>query len=213
MDSRLQSDAEALKTALRRSQIGLRVAIPGRVQSFDPNTQQVTVVPTIRKYVTIDGVQTTVEIPPIIKVPLVFPYAQTLGFALTLPISPGDMVLLVVADRSIDNWTEFSGIQNPVETVEPRAHDLTDSLAIVGAVPEPLALPNYQTNALELRNQDRSMRVTMTDNAIEIAAGSTVLTINRDGNIVTNADIISGGVSQQTHTHPGDSGGTTGGPN
>lgn len=220
MDNRTQSESDALKTMIKRMGAGMRMAIPAKVTSFDVITQMVTAVPVIRKIQTIDGVKKTIEMPPVINVPMVFPHGQTAGFALTVPILPGDTVLLIIADRSIDKWVEFSGIQDPVESVESRAHDITDSLAIVGATPNPVALANYQTDGIELRNKDRSMSVKVTNNKIVLTAGSKSFTMNKDGNITTDADItttgdvIAGTISLKTHVHGGvQSGGSnTGGP-
>ena len=255
MDTSTQDESEALKTIMRRNKASIRTAVPGRVQSFNAAEQTVTVTPVIRKFVTLDDEQTTLEMPPVVKVPLVFPYAQTAGFALTIPISKGDMVLLVIADRSIDNWVQFSGIQNPVEDIEPRMHDITDSLAVVGATPIPLALPDYQTASIEMRNRNRSTRVTVTDDEVQIrnTAGASI-TLNDDGSVRIDSptqitqcaptmnwitdninvspksgadveanmfdltlrvkDLITPQVSSYNgHTHPGDSGGTTGTPN
>jgi hypothetical protein len=173
-----QNDVGALATIVAKALAGLRSSIPATVIDFDAATQAVTARPNIRAVRTLDGVRETLGLPDVLRVPLVFPYAHTAGWALTLPIQAGDQVLLVVADRSIDNWVDNSGVQDPHESVMPRTHDLTDSLAIIGATPAPLALANYQTGALELRNAARDTRVTLQDSLIEIvqAGASVVLT-------------------------------------
>lgn len=228
MDNTFQSDTDAINTMVRNQMAKNRTSIPGKVIEFDAATQTVTVVPVIRKTITIDQVVTRIDMPPIVKVPLVFPHAQTLGFSVTMPISPGDMVLLVVADRGIDNWAEFGDIQNPIGDSSPRMYDITDSLAIVGATPLTLAVSDYQTNAVEIRNGDRSVRVSVKETEVNIVAGSSDISVKNDGTIIVNAttvtvngnitvtggDVTADGISLKTHVHGGvtPGGGITGVP-
>jgi len=234
-DTRNQSDADELKLTIDRLIARARTAIPARVDAFDAATQLVTASPLIRKIQTIDGVKTTVNVAQVVQVPLLIPYAQTAGFALTLPIQAGDTVLLVVADRSIDNWREFGGVQDPVETTVARHHDLTDSLAIVGCTPDPQALSGYLTNGIEIRNSDRSVRASLFADRVELVAGTSQIVINNDGTITMTApgdvtitgnvsvtgtitatgEITGNGVALSTHTHGGvtTGAGNTGAPN
>jgi hypothetical protein len=256
LDRTFQDENQALKTAFDRFMTQMRIAIPARVESFDPETQLATCVPAIRKVITKEGEKEFINLPPVIEVPMIYPHAQTAGFALTLPIQKGDSVLLVIADRSIDRWVEFGNIQDPVEDVEVRHNDITDSLAIIGATPMPQALPSYQTNAIEIRNRARDTRITLDNDTVEITnASGAQIKLNADGSIDINSptalnfaaptinwianainssrysgsgdiiasmagmlltvkDLITGAVSSyNNHTHPGDSGGTTGTPN
>lgn len=188
MDRTFQDDAQALKTAIDRFTAQMRYAVPAKVTGFDPATQLATCVPAIRKLIAIDLEAEYVDIPPIIRVPVIYPHAQSQGFALTLPVAKGDDVLLIVSDRSIDQWVEFGGIQNPHEPIELRHNDLTDSLAIVGATPSPRALANYLTDGIELRNKDRSTRVTVLEESVEIRnSGGASVTLNSDGSVTIDS--------------------------
>lgn len=53
--------------------------------------------------------------------------------------------------------------------------------------------------------------IEMTADAVTITAGGTTMTIDASG-VDVNADVVADGVSLKAHTHPGDSGGTTGPP-
>lgn len=220
MDRTFQDDAQAIRTAIDRFTAQLRFCIPAKVIDFDEEKQLATCVPAVRKLVTKEGKQEFIDLPSIIKVPVIYPHAQTAGFALTLPIKPGDQVLLCVADRSIDKWVDFGEIQNPHEPVELRHNDLTDSLAIIGATPCPFALANYQTDGIELRNKNRSVRVKVTDSLVELVAGDAKITVNKNGDIIlnaggstltvknggdiiTNVDIVIDGISFLDHVHGG----------
>lgn len=192
MDTRNQSDSDALKTIINRKLVNVRTAIPGEITKINTGTNNsitsVEVVPGVQRIQTIDDQKTLITMPPVLTVPLVYPHAQTLGYAMTIPVSVGDEVLLIVADRSIDNWTENGGIQPPVESTVSRMHSITDSLAIVGATPMNRALSEYQTDRIEIRNSDRSTRVSLRDDEIEIRTSQGNITVNDSGITATVGD-------------------------
>jgi len=178
MDLRGQSESGALLETVRREMSRAYTHTPGTVINFDSVTQLAVIRPNIRRYITIDDERITVDMPEVVRVPLVMPYAHGAGFALTLPVRPGDQVLLAVCDRSIDNWVDNSGVQSPAQPVQSRSHHITDSLAIVGANPAPVALANYFSQGLELRNRDRSVRMSITDSNAVITVGDSVITVD-----------------------------------
>ena len=183
MDHQGESDTEALATLIERLIARIETSIPGIVKSFDSNRQILVVEPAIRKIQTIDGEQTFLNVPPVIEVPMAFSHAQTLGFALTVPISQGDSVLLEIAHKSVDDWVRFGKIQNPAEPVVSRHHQITDSLAVIGLTPVSQALPNYLTDGIEMRNRDRSSRVTVKDGLVEAFAGPVEMVLNENDQI------------------------------
>lgn len=66
-------------------------------------------------------------LPTVCNVPLMLP---SCGVAvLDLPVTIGDVVLLVHADRSIDIWLEGDGTK-VVDPQDPRLHNMTDAFAI-----------------------------------------------------------------------------------
>lgn len=82
---------------------GLRVAMPGIIQSFDPDTVTCIVQPAIYgQKVGDDGKVVSEAIPIIPDVPVVFPRGG--GCTLTFPVKQGDECLLVFSDRCIDFW-------------------------------------------------------------------------------------------------------------
>lgn len=212
MDTRGQGEQEDIVVLIKRLIARARTNTPGVVTRVSDDGQTVEVAPAIRKFVTLDGVQTSVDIPPIIEVPLIMPHAQTLGFSLTLPVSVGDEVALMICDRSIDAWVEFGGIQNPNEPVTSRTHNITDSLAIIGATPEPRKISDFQLDRMEMRNADRSVRVSLGTDSLELTFGATSITlsatginisgaITTDNTITATGDVLGAGVSLSTHTH------------
>ena len=88
----------------------LRCALPGIVESFDPETQTASVRPALRKG--------SFPLPVIRDVPVFFPGSR--DSAITWPISEGDGCLLVFADRDTE------------DPAGGRRHSLSDAFAFVG---------------------------------------------------------------------------------
>ena len=112
----------------------LHCALPGIVESFDPEWQTVTVRPALKRM----GRGEVVEAPFIRDVPVFFPGTRTQG--ITWMVEPGDECLLIFADSAIDGWFE-SG-----EAAEPesgRMHDWSDAFVFVGFRSKPNALQAF----------------------------------------------------------------------
>lgn len=244
MDRREHLDdvEESLRLAIEGAQARIWTALPGVVVAVDLAKQTVSVQPSIYGEVTgADGVVTRVALPLLVDVPLVWPRAG--GFALTLPVTAGDEVLVVFAARCIDAWWQNGGTGVPME---PRMHDLSDGFALLAPTSQPRVLADVQTDGIELRNDDRSLYVRVSNDAIRIrgniihegnlvqtgtqqvsglisangglaAQGGTGTTVSITGNVVhTGGTLVSGGKNVgATHTHSGVQGGpsNTGVPN
>jgi hypothetical protein len=133
---------EAFGERLKR-EIG--VCLPGTVESYDADTQLATV--RIDLKVPIrgeDGTDQEAEsIPPIANVPVVHPSGG--GYFAHFPLTNGDPVVLVIADRSLDIWQEKGG------EVDPKwrhTHEITDCFAFPGGRPKPKALGDTPANEL-----------------------------------------------------------------
>lgn len=192
--------------------------IPAHVVAFDPKTQLAQLELGIKR-VDIDG--KTYTPPPIIDSPVLFPGD---GWAVEYQIDPGCEGLALFSQRCIDGWVSSGGVaDNPLA----RFHDMQDALFIPGFRPMPTVLPKFQNNGIRLRNRagahwvwlknDGSITIENGAGHIRMAADGTVtingVTIGTDSNVTTPADVVASGISLSSHTHPGDSGGTTGAPN
>ncbi|NWC62906.1 Gp138 family membrane-puncturing spike protein [Cedecea sp. P7760] len=234
-----QQTAQAIADSVS-SQI--RVAMPGIIQSFDPDAVTCTVQVALR------GVagNESVELKPLVDVPVIFPRGG--GCTLTFPVKAGDECLLIFADRCIDFWWQSGGVQ---ETVDPRQHDFSDAFAIVGPQSQAHKISGISMDAAQLRTDDGAAFVEvaaghevtvqtpgkLTANALggtEITSPTIVLngavTINGTlsqgmgeggggatmlGPITVTNDVTAGGVSVKNHTHKGvePGSGNSGGPN
>ena len=177
-----------------RKMMEMRVCMPGVILDFDPVAQTVTAQPSIKMKAGMeeDGhMGKYVDLPPILNVPLVIPYAQGAGLLMTVPIRSGDECLLVFADRAIDHVAEFGGVQptpiGPMEaTSHPRAHHLTDAICIPGFIPERKAVPAYSTENIELRDRERKNFISLGPDGIIITDGEATWSM-REGKLTIDA--------------------------
>lgn len=179
----------------------VNTAIPARVLEYDPEERRASVQPTVKRRYK-DG--SVVSRAPITDVPVVFPSAG--GGTITFPVKPGDTVLLIFSQRSIDRWVQSEG--GEVDPLDNRKHDISDAIAIPGLAPFPAALPADPDN---VTIEFGSVSINLTPGgAVEITAPGGV-TIN--GDVTVDGDVVADGISLKEHVHSGvSSGGSTSGP-
>ncbi|QZN96396.1 Gp138 family membrane-puncturing spike protein [Symbiopectobacterium purcellii] len=208
LKSQTDSEQEMLRTATDQLSAAIRVALPGIVQSFNPDTVTCVVQPSIRGQDTdADGNVSSLPLPLLVDVPVVFPRGG--GCTLTFPVSPGDECLIIFADRCIDFWWQSGGVQEPADD---RMHDFSDAFVIVGPQSQAKKISGISTSAAQLRTDDgaafvevasgHDITVTTPGKLTASAQGGTEIT---SPSIVLNGDVtINGNLSQGM----GSSGGT-----
>lgn len=160
------SDTEMFRSMGDSWQNVLRVACPGIIQSFDSETQTVTVQLALRENITKpDFTKEWINLPLLLDVPIVIPRAGE--YCLTMPIREGDECLVIFADMCIDAWFTYGGIQNQIEK---RRHDLSDGFAILGTWSQPNRIENYSIDSCELRTLDNRTNISIKPNEININA-------------------------------------------
>ena len=119
--------------AISQGKADMHTGMPAKVESYDAATQKVSVQPVIKgRYE--DG--ETFDEPIIPDVPLCYPSGA--GYMITWPLEKGDYVMLVFAERSIDEWLDQGGDGKEAQSL--RRFDAADAVAIPGIRPfaEPL---------------------------------------------------------------------------
>lgn len=182
---------------------GLRVALPGIIQSFDPEAVTVTVQPAIKGSTRqADGSTVSVVLPLLVDVPVIFPRGG--GVTLTFPVTAGDECLVVFGDRCIDFWWQNGGVQEPGS--DARQHHLADGFALVGPQSQAQKISGISTSAAQLRTDDgaafieldpgsHAVNVTTTGRLTAIAQGGTEITspeIVLNGNVTINGNLSQG---------------------
>lgn len=172
LGSKEQADAQLAQAIMS----AMRVAMPGIIQSFDPDAVTAVVQPAIKGAEQDEsGDEVSVNLPLLVDVPVVFPRGG--GCTLTFPVKAGDECLVIFADRCIDFWWQSGGIQEPVDE---RMHDLSDAFCIVGPQSQAKKIGGISTTAAQLRTDDGSA-------FIEVAAGHDV-TVKTSGKLTASAD-------------------------
>jgi len=125
---------------------GVRVALPGLVQTYDPTTQTCSVQPLVQDGVYDEsGTRIAERLPVVASVPLCFPGSG--AFSVTWPVKPGDTVLLVFSSSSIDRWLALGG---EVDPIDDRRHHITDAIAIPGLRDLGHVLPSSAVDATSM---------------------------------------------------------------
>ena len=188
--------ADAIGEALSN----LHTATIAKVTAVQEKT--ISVQPVINRVV--DG--KSIQLPQFTKVP---PLLMQGGGSYTAhPITVGDYCLFILTERCFDRWYSGSDFQDPAEF---RMHDYSDGIAIVGINPKAgaLTIPSVIQQTGDT-NQDGDY--TRQGSLVQIGDMTITGHLHVYGEITCTGDVVAGGISLRNHTHPGDSGGTTGGP-
>ena len=185
-------DAQALKELFRRVLYGVHTSMPGVVKGFYKfkGIYVVTVQPVIQQIDTIDDVSSLRAIDPIPNVPICCPYSQTLKLSMTVPIQVGDEGMIHFSERSLDNWLDKGGVQAPAEPVQPRSHDLADAVFVPGIQAVPYPIENWSADAIEIRNEDATVALSVSADAVSMRSASQLVSLPGDGNVYIVGDIV-----------------------
>ena len=122
------SAADALRSAIRAQLREARVCLPARVERYDASLQKADVWPLLYDaHVDEAGTRIASALGVVSNCPVVWPGGG--GMRLTFPLAPGDTVLCLFCDRSLDAWLSHGGAVDPVD---PRAHHLSDGIVLAG---------------------------------------------------------------------------------
>ena len=169
IEDRLKDDAQALRKLFDRFSAGLHVAAPGIIQTFNADTQTVTVELAIKERVTLDGddnnTRTTEDktLPILLDVPIVIPRAG--GYIVTMPIQAGDECLVIFADTCIDSWFQSGFTQSQMFK---RRHSISDGFAILGTWSQPRKISEYSTDSMQIRNDAGDSLVEVKDGVVNV---------------------------------------------
>jgi hypothetical protein len=116
---------DIIAAATARAARNLRVSEVARVESYDPVTGKISATPWIEEGVEgEDGARRSVRQETISNIPVAWPGGG--GMRITFGLKPGDTVLLVYSDSSLDRWLVRGGFVDPADD---RAHHDSDCVA------------------------------------------------------------------------------------
>lgn len=208
-EARLHTLEQAFQASEWQLMCQLRVAIPGTIESFDPQKQTVTVQLAIRENILLNLKPTPVTIRPIVDVPIIMMRAG--GYTLALPVGIGDECLVIFGDMCMDSWWASGGVQN--QDIR-RRHDLSDGFAIIGPWSQPRVLPNFPTATAQLRSDDGLTKVEVDSNGtVTVQAQHVIINGATDVHVNGNGQTFIEGKNFLLHRHTGvQTGGGTSGP-
>lgn len=153
----------------------LRVCLPAVVVSFDAVNQLVTVQPAIQEAIKLNLIPTPTSLPQLPQ--LQVGMFRGGGFAITLPLQAGDEGWVIFNDFCINAWKKSGGTQNNQE--ERRRHDLSDGWFLPAGWSKPRNLSAYSTTGLQIRSDDGTTSVTVSDGSIVATpdSGTTEITL------------------------------------
>lgn len=160
---RLHNDTSAIKAAVRKLSSTLRVGMPGVITAFDENTQLCSVQLTVTENVNNNGKIEQTPIQILDDVLLILPGDSE--WTITFPKLVGSECYVHFADMCISAWHNSSGVQNQEVT---RRHNLSDGFAVLAPRSRPNVIPDYSTDALEIRKLDGSVGISLDDTTITL---------------------------------------------
>lgn len=185
---------ELLLRAFEKFSTELCVAYPARILSYDDSIGQAKVQVLIQRIYR-KG-KTFTNFPALSKVPVIFPQGQW-GF-IKFPLSAGDLVLLIFADRSLDSWLNGTGQATPPFDI--RQHHISDAIAIPGLYPSQNTNQQTKIGAVEinLKGSTKIAIINSTGELIDLFCQAinyvvTTITFNNGGGSTgppTNATIL-----------------------
>ena len=221
MDNSVIDDFTAERQRFDRMMLGVHTSIPGiicKVYCLVPNKAVfVDVQPAIKMKIAKPGEAITfLDLPVIERVPICLAHSEQAGLFITIPIKVGGVGEIRFQERSIDNFIKSGDVSFPAEgnkQVSPRHHDLTDAVFVPGVYTKASALTNWNQDAIELRNTDRSVFMSIYADRIE-GKGTLNWTgdMNITGTVAATVDVKAATISGRYHVHVDPQGGSVAQP-
>ena len=197
----MQEFTSELKSFTKDAISEIHTALPGRIESFNPDRCEADVVP-YGRFKKADGEM--MAFPKIPGVPVLIPQGAGQNAAIAYPVKAGDECLLLFSEQTLELWR--SGAESKTDL----RFDLQNAVALVGlfAKPSPLMKEAAQKNAVVIANNGTKITL-LPSGGVEIAGNVTI-----NGNLTVSGSGTVGGVSVNKHTHTSSSpGNPTSAPN
>jgi hypothetical protein len=138
--------SDVIRATVDAMLLDMYFTLPAKIVKYNKDTQYADVeIQLYEKF--IDGV---LDLPPVIPmVPVKHPRANDGKAFIHMPLKPGDDVILVFSQRSLDNWKTQGG---PSDPSDPRKHHITDAYALIGGSAIPDAFSPQTDDAIEIVN-------------------------------------------------------------
>lgn len=126
---KIKASNKSLDKAILNHLRDLNTAIPGFIESYDPETRTVSAIPAINDYWPTDGDPINMDWAPIPDCPVW--YLGGNGFVMAPPIKKGDPCLIIFSQRPIDEWWVSDGKTKVVPDLVD-THTESDAIVLAG---------------------------------------------------------------------------------
>ena len=160
METKTDTIGDVVNMSAERERIDIHTALPGRVVSFNPAENTVSVELMINQVMD-DGSGS--EITVLADVPVQWPRGG--GFVITFPIAPGDEGQVIFNERCIDGWWASGEKSVPLDF---RLHDYSDATFIAGISSRPKVIRDVFMQGASLQTEDGSTYIRLTPGIIYV---------------------------------------------
>jgi hypothetical protein len=170
---------EALQLLIESSLSDVNTSTPGTIISYDAARNRAIVRPSLPKALSNGD---SLDPPQIIEVPVVWPANGGGAGSFTMPLKPGDGVMLSFQHRSLEGW--LNG--NNAMPDDPRQFDLSDCVAHPGLAASGIVA---HSDNVVLKFNKSSLTIDPNNN-ITIGNDKASIVIDQSGNITLNAQSV-----------------------
>ena len=200
----IEQTEESIEYAIAEQLRSVNTSFPGIVTKVDATKYTIEVKSGVKFFFEQKNAYENITI---VDVPLLFPSTST--YLITLPVNVGDKVLLVISQKSIE---EFITSGKDAINTDQRVFDASDAVAIPGFNTWDNLPSSFSQTSLDIRNKANTQFIKIkSDNTIDLKA----TTVNIEGNvnitgglnatntIVSNTNVIADGINLKNHVHGG----------
>lgn len=169
----------------------INTSYPGHIYNFDPNEQTCDVQLAIETlFVGYSEAYTLKPKQRLQGVPVQF--IQGGGWSFTHPVPDGTPCYVHFSQRGIDHWLAENKDSAGMVGMKPapafsQLFSHNAAVCTIGTQPIPKAIGGFFTGGMEMRNADRSQRVTMLANGtIEVITGAAKIVITKDSEVMVD---------------------------
>ena len=157
-----------IRQALFHTLSQVRVMMPAQIESYSPSENLAQVKPLIQQRYSDD---TFKPIPVINQVPV--QWMRTARAGITMDLVKGDLGSIVFSDRSLEDWLQLGGDNEPED---PRIHSLNDAVFIPGLYPFGQG-DDITVDGLKARHNGAAMKLKDSKVALGVEGGDELLNL------------------------------------
>ena len=162
----------------------LHTCLLGKIQSFDGQKMTADVIPLLKRKLADGRVE---ALPVISQAPVMFLHAN--GFFIRPPLKPGDLVVVVFAERELDAVLLSGSPQAPTST---RHHGLEDAIVLGGWLPFSGSLPVAGADDLVIGHESGSATITVKEDGTVLLESQKEISVTGKDVTITGDNISIG---------------------